>query len=317
MVIGQRITDNYELALHSNRVSQLRHVGYLMSILNKCIGVVGSTTLDDIVSPNGTISKIGGATTYAGITYRRHAIDVFIISNVAPDDRIITDRLEQENIIVFNGESDRTTHFINTIKNNSRRQEVFNRSRPILHRQLLRAVKYVGAWHLSPLHPDDIEPKVLTELPHTDLKIYLDVQGYTRKVENNAVLPAVSSLLPAALSAAHIIKANGAEIRLILEHFQKDLPEIMESFEIEEAVITLGREGGWVQTRDGLKINYTANRLETVADPTGAGDVFFAAYLLSRFIKNRGIADACQYAAGIAARQVEGTYISLDRLVLP
>ncbi|MEJ2285002.1 MAG: hypothetical protein P8X85_15570 [Desulfobacterales bacterium] len=133
-----------------------------MNILNKCIGVVGSTTIDDIVGPDGTIRKLGGATTYAGITYRRHAIDVFIITNVAPDDRIITDRLEKEKLIVFNGESDRTTHFINTIKNNSRRQKVFNRSRPIRYRQLLRVVKHVGGWHLSPLHPEDIEPKVLT-----------------------------------------------------------------------------------------------------------------------------------------------------------
>ena len=287
-----------------------------MSIPNKCIGVVGSTTIDDIVLPDGTIRKLGGATTYAGITYRRHAIDVFIITNVAPDDRIITDRLEKEKLIVFNGESDRTTHFINTIKNNSRRQKVFNRSRPIRYRQLLRVVKHVGGWHLSPLHPEDIEPKVLTELPHTGLKIFLDVQGYTRKVTQRAVSPAASSLLPAALSAADIIKANGVEIGLILEHFQKDLPEIMKFFEIEEAVITLGREGGWVQTREGRKVTYKANRLEKAADPTGAGDVFFAAYLLSRFIKKQGIAQACQYAAKIAARQVEGTYISLDRLVL-
>jgi len=287
-----------------------------MRLRNKCIGVVGSTTIDDIVSADGTIRKLGGATTYAGITYRRHAIDVFIISNVAPDDRIITDRLEKENIVVCNGESDRTTHFINAIKNNYRRQEVIHRSPPILYRQVLRIVKHVGGWHLSPLHPDDIEPKVLTELPHTGLKIFLDVQGYTRKVTKRAVSPAASSLLPAALSAADIIKANGDEIRLILEHFQKNLTEIMQSFEIEEAVITLGREGGWVQTREGLMVNYKANRLAKAADPTGAGDVFFAAYLLSRFIKNRGIAEACRYAAKIAARQVEGTYISLDRLIL-
>jgi hypothetical protein len=79
----------------------------------KGIGVVGSTTIDEIVSPGKRIFKSGGATAYAGITYRRHGIDTTIISNVARVDRAIIARLEQAGITVFNGETSRTTHFIN------------------------------------------------------------------------------------------------------------------------------------------------------------------------------------------------------------
>jgi sugar/nucleoside kinase (ribokinase family) len=52
-------------------------------------------------------------------------------------------------------------------------------------------------------------------------------------------------------------------------------------------------------------------------DPTGAGDVFFASYLVGRFLNNQNIADACRYAARTAGRQVSGKYITFDVLALP
>jgi len=288
-----------------------------MTKLNKGIGVVGSTTIDTIVSQHRSVTKIGGVTAYAGITYSRHGLDTFVVSNIANNDRTIVDRLEQENIIVLNGQTNRTTHFVNDIKKYSRRQEIFNRARPIQLRQLLTVLDRIDGLHLGPLHPDDIEPEVLTALQNADLKIFLDVQGYIRKVVNKRVSTAVSRHLPAALSTARIIKANGTELKVILEHYQKGLAELMKSFEIEESVITLGQKGGWVETRSGEKFDYTADRIETVTDPTGAGDVFFAAYLICRFVNSQDIPDACRYAAGTAARQVEGTHISIDRLGLP
>lgn len=288
-----------------------------MVLLSKGIGVVGSTTIDEIVSPDQRIKKIGGATAYAGMTYSRHAVDTCIISNLAPADQAIIERLEREKLTVFNGKTDRTTHFINRIEGDSRRQEVFNRARPILHRHLLPALSYIDGLHLSPLHPDDIEPKIFAELPHLGLKVFVDVQGYTRSVLKKNVSAAVSHHLPDALKAADIIKANESEIILILDFFRMDLLNIMKSFGIREAVITRGRKGGQVVTHTGQKHNYAATRIDTVCDPTGAGDVFFATYLLSRFIRSQRIAPACRYAADIAARQVQGKFIAADRLGLP
>ena len=288
-----------------------------MGMIKKGIGVVGSTTIDKIVSQLPSVSKIGGATVYAGITYSRHGIDTFVVSNISKDDRTIIDRLEQEKITVLNGKTNRTTHFVNDIKKDIRRQQLFNRARSIQLRQLSEVRNHVDGLHLGPLHPDDIEPEALTALPGTDLKIFLDVQGYTRQVVTKRVSAAISKHLPTALNAAHIIKANGIELKYILEHYQKGLAALMECFEIEEAVITLGQEGGWVETLSGEKFDFSADRIESVSDPTGAGDVFFAAYLISRFGNNQDIPDACRCAARTAARQVQGSHISIDRLVLP
>ena len=91
----------------------------------------------------------------------------------------------------------------------------------------------------------------------------------------------------------------------------------MRSFDIDESVITLGPDGGWVETLRGDKYKYKADRIETVTDSTGAGDVFFAAYLASRFAHLQGIPAACRHGAHTAARQVADRYITSARLAIP
>ncbi len=288
-----------------------------MSLLSKGIAVVGSTTIDEIVSQRRRVTKIGGVTAYAGITYSRHGIKTQIVSNIAPKDQHIIRRLEQEKLVVLNGSTNRTTHFLNDIRHDSRRQELFSRARSIQPHQLSNVIKTVDALHLGPLHPDDIEPDALIALSKADLAICLDIQGYTRRVASPQVSAAVSKHLTCALDAAHIIKANGDELSLLVDHYQKKLTEIMKIFDIEESVITLGQDGGWIESKSSGKFDFSAHRVGTVVDPTGAGDVFFAAYLISRFLHNQNIADACRYAACIAGCQVAGNYITLDRLALP
>jgi hypothetical protein len=43
-------------------------------MIEKGIAVIGSTTIDNIVHRNFSRFKIGGVTTYSGITYSRHGI---------------------------------------------------------------------------------------------------------------------------------------------------------------------------------------------------------------------------------------------------
>jgi single-stranded DNA-specific DHH superfamily exonuclease len=60
-----------------------------MNLLKKGIGIVGSTTIDKIIAEGHSFLKLGGVTTYAGITYHRHGIPAFIVSNMAEQDREI------------------------------------------------------------------------------------------------------------------------------------------------------------------------------------------------------------------------------------
>jgi sugar/nucleoside kinase (ribokinase family) len=287
-----------------------------MRFLNKGISVVGSTTIDQIVTENQSAFKLGGVTTYSGITYRRHGIDTLIVSNLAEQDLGIIDKLHEEKIVVCREETEFTTHFVNYIKGDTRYQELPRQAKPIEARQIQAILNKIDALHLGPLHPLDIELEALDLLHNSDLAIFLDAQGYTRMVKNKNIYPFVSEHMATGLSIAQIIKANAAELKIILDYYQISLAELMLRFKIDEFVVTLGANGGFVQKQSGDAFQYAADIVKSPIDPTGAGDVFFAAYNTSRFSNQMQIPDACRYAARIAAQQVEGKFITNDQLSL-
>jgi sugar/nucleoside kinase (ribokinase family) len=287
-----------------------------MIILKKGIGIVGSTTIDKIVARDQSYLKLGGVTTYAGITYRRHGIPALIVSNLAKRDFKVVKNLKAEKIDVFNAASNQTTHFVNYIQGDKRNQELLQQAGPINADQIQAMIHRIDGLHLGPLHPLDIDPGALALLRKSNLPIFLDVQGYTRMVRNKTVYPSVSGHLAAGLMSAQIIKAIGFEQQSILDFYQMNLTELMARFKIEESVITLGKNGGFVRTQSGKTFKYTANPVNSPVDSTGAGDVFFAAYIVSRFPNQMHIPDACRYAARIAAKQVEGKYITINQLGL-
>jgi sugar/nucleoside kinase (ribokinase family) len=287
-----------------------------MSLLKKGIGIVGSTTIDKIIAEDHSFLKLGGVTTYAGITYRRHGIPALIISNMAEQDMHVMGKLQAEYILICSAKSDFSTCFVNDNRGDNRCQELLQHAGPIETCQIKAIVDRVDALHLGPLHPLDIEAGVFRTLHDSNLKIFLDVQGYTRKIKNKKVYQFVSVQLAAGLALAHVAKANGTEINAILAFYQMTLAELMRNFKIEEFVVTLGDKGGFVQKLNGETFYYDAAMIKAMVDPTGAGDVFMAAYIVSRFVEKKNIADACIYAAEIAARQVEGKYITIDQLSL-
>jgi sugar/nucleoside kinase (ribokinase family) len=90
----------------------------------------------------------------------------------------------------------------------------------------------------------------------------------------------------------------------------------MTRFKIEEFIVTLREKGGFVQKRTGDTIDYAADSLKSLQDPTGAGDVFLAAYIVGRFLQQKNISNACTYAASLVARQIAGDYIKKNTLLL-
>jgi len=66
----------------------------------------------------------------------------------------------------------------------------------------------------------------------------------------------------------------------------------------------------------GETVHYPAELVSQVVDSTGAGDVFFAAYLAKRYHEDESIAESSRHAASIAAAHVEGRYLPVDALDL-
>ena len=287
-----------------------------MNPLEKGIAVVGSTTIDEIVADGRSVFKLGGVTTYSGLTYRRHGINTLVVSNVAKQDLAILNKLGAENIIVCRGESGTTTRFVNRVAGDSRSQKLQQQAVPIKSAQIREILDQVDSLHLGPLYPQDIDWEAAKLLQNSNRMIFLDVQGLTRIKKNRQIYTAVSDHLENALDIAHIAKANDAEYRALLDYYHVRPHELLRRFNLSEMVVTLGKKGGFVENHSGVKYFYQTPKIESPSDPTGAGDVFFAAYLVARHADKKDIADACRYAARIAAQQVEGKYLSADTLCL-
>ena len=271
---------------------------------------MGSTTIDETFIGDRSCHKLGGVTTYAGITYRRHGIPVSIVSNMAEHDLKLMDKLTTEGISVFTKKSKHSTYFVTHNEGDIRYQELLRQAKTIRVSQIQSILGKIDCLHLGPLHPNDIEAEALKLLQNSGRMVILDLQGYTRLVRNQKVLQHVCSLMPAALKLAHIAKANESEAEAILKNFGMSSGELVDRFEIEEFVVTLGKKGGYVKKRNGELFYYDAAETKASADPTGAGDVFLAAYVIARTIHKKDIPEACRSAAKIAAQQVEGNYIT-------
>jgi len=287
-----------------------------ISMFEKGIAVIGSTTIDENITPTGGWRKVGGVTTYSGITYRRHGITTTIVSNIAPKDEQVQAALEKEKIRVCSGRTTHTTHFRNEVIKNERKQKIPFRSAPINADSIKEIVQQASCIHLGPLHPQDIDPAVIEKIKFSQLPVVLDIQGYTRRIKGEDITAAVSPRISSVLKISQIIKANEHELEAILSFLDHDIGELIRSYNIEECVVTCGAKGGLVQDQNGNVHPYDATPVDSITDPTGAGDVFLAAYLISRFQKKQNITDACRYAAKLSAEQVRGNYIKPETLAI-
>ena len=66
--------------------------------ITRGVVVVGSTTVDLNEIEAERFIKLGGVTTYAGITYRRLGAATWVVTNVAPTDKALLAALKQEGL---------------------------------------------------------------------------------------------------------------------------------------------------------------------------------------------------------------------------
>ena len=277
------------------------------------VAVIGSATMDRVVQGGASVYKRGGVVAYAGLTFAELGVETRVLTNIAEADRAMLAVLQQRGIAVYVGQSAATTCFVNYVDGDARRQELLACAAPIAAAQLgpvLAGVKHV---HLGPLHPHDLAEDVLAAM---DGVVSLDLQGYVRRIEGTQVYRGVAKSLYAALQRAAYVKAGNDELELVLADCGLTLDQLMRDCSVAEWVVTEGSHGGWIASRQGKRTKFASAPVATVADPTGAGDVFFAAYIAHRLHRGAGIAMAAQRAAALAAHHVEGGFIDAATLRL-
>ena len=279
------------------------------------VAVIGSATIDCVVQGGAEAYKRGGVVAYAGLTFAELGVKTQVLTNVAAADRAMLAVLQQRGIAVYVGESAATTRFVNYVDGDARRQVLLARAAPIAAAQLNPVLAGVEHVHLGPLHPDDLAEEVLAAMG-ARVRVSLDIQGYVRRIEGTQVGRGVAKGLYAALQCAAYVKADHDELELVLADCGLTLDQLMRDCSVAEWVVTEGSHGGWVASRPGLRTKFASAPVATVADPTGAGDVFFAAYIAHRLHRGAEIATAAQRAAALAARHVGGGFIDAATLRL-
>jgi sugar/nucleoside kinase (ribokinase family) len=272
--------------------------------------VVGSVTIDRIIENRKTSERLGGVATYGGLTFQRLGVETAVVTNVAEAQRGLLDVLAAEGLAVHDGASRLTTRFVNEARGDWREQLMPEAADSITAGQVKPLLSEVRHVHAGPLHPDDIEPQAMALMGESKKLVSLDVQGFLRRAENGRILPNLSAGLEGALRSAHIIKADEEELTLMLDHFRLSLPGLLQRFRIDEAVITRGSRGASVWTRAGEGYHFGAETVRRPVSTVGAGDVFFAAYLVAHVYRKLDIDLAAGFAADIAAKQVAGKHLA-------
>ncbi|HEU17952.1 MAG TPA: hypothetical protein ENO00_01005 [Deltaproteobacteria bacterium] len=278
------------------------------------VAVIGSLTVDTIIEGSCRHRQCGGTVMYSGITFKRCGIDPCIITNVADSERSLLDIFAAEGIPVRAGSSTATTHFVNYLKDNLRRQEMPCHADPVRADQIEDLVSAFQHFHIGALHPEDIAVDTLRLIGRSRKIVSVDIQGFVRYNDNGCILQRVSDRLPMVLSNALYVKADAEELDAVVEAYSTDAWGLIRRFAIEELVITQGDRGGSIICLNGDRVLYDAVPVEPVISTIGAGDVFFAAYLSSRLYRGENTVVSCETARQVAARQLAGSYITGETL---
>lgn len=280
--------------------------------------LIGGVSVDETVQEHGTTRQLGGVVTYAGLTYRQAHLSTHIVTRLAESDVRILGALVDEGIEVVAGPSRDTTRFIDHVDGDARWEEIVKRAAPItLGGAADELVERADFIHLGPLHPFDIDSAVFEACGRSGVRVALDLQGYTRQLDGRRVSRSVSGPLEAALACSSVVKANAEELETILSYYGTKTERFMQCWSLSECIVTDGSRGGHVVVSDGGTVVYRAGCVDKVMDPTGAGDVFFAAYLIGRYVQGLQPEASSEEAAAVAARHVAGRFISREVLSLP
>jgi sugar/nucleoside kinase (ribokinase family) len=283
--------------------------------------LVGSATIDEqAVGASASRLQLGGVVTYGGAAFVRAGVPALAVCALggpfAGPARTVLDRL---GLGLCAGETGVMTSFRNSVSaDGSRTQQILALGRPIDEQLMSRALGGLSGAHvhLGPLHGGDISPGALRTAVGLAGRITLDIQGLLRPARTGAVRHEVTDLLPDALAASSIVKAEEAELQAVLAALDKTAEELLREFRLDELLVTRGSAGGYVLIR-AQKVEFGAAPAVRVRDPTGAGDVFFATYLAARLREGCGIAAACERAAAVAAQHVAGEFLEPGALLLP
>lgn len=240
------------------------------------------------LAPAGPVT--GGTVAYAGATAWALGCRTAILTSFAPD---FTPNVEPAQVEIECLPASHTTTFKNVYHEGGRTQFVYGRAACITPRHVPETWATAPIVHLAPI-AGELDVALVRHFGNSLLG--LTAQGWLRTLDDDGRVHGhywqeAREILP--LSAAVILSDEDLADRAWLEQFRRWAPLI---------VLTHGAAGCTVFFA-GEERHIPAPRTVEV-DPTGAGDIFAAAYFVRLFQTKGNPWEAARYANQIAAQSV-------------
>jgi len=251
--------------------------------------IIGHILKDNV--PGGAI--LGGTASYAGLTAAKLGQYVAALTSYGPD---IPSLAPLNNIKIKAVPAPQSTTFENLYQNGVRYQKWFTGGVPLATKQIPREWRNAPIVHLAPM-AQELSPDMCGQFRNS--LVCVTMQGWLRgrNGQHNVIYqphPDLEKWLP----HIDILVLSLADVqgdRDTLDHFLNT---------VQLGVETLGPEGCRVYHR-GTTTHVPVQPFEEV-DPTGAGDIFAAAFFI-RYRQTRDVIEAAQFANACASLSVKGT----------
>jgi 1D-myo-inositol 3-kinase len=262
--------------------------------------VIGHVTKD--LRPDGSFT-IGGSATFASLTAQRLGLRAGIVTSAAPG---LLARLPEAlpDVAVAAVPADESTAFENIYEGGQRRQYLRGRAAPLTPEDVPAAWRQARVVLLGPL-AQEVAPAFATAFPGALLAA--TPQGWLRQwAADGLVSPIAWSSAPQVLPHLHALILSREDLRA--HHQGNAHEEQIEALLNEWAaatpmlVLTEGARGATLY-HAGRARHFRAFQT-TEVDPTGAGDVFAAAFLI-QYALGQDAAAAMRFANCVASFVVE------------
>lgn len=247
---------------------------------------IGHITIDE--TPEGP--RLGGSAAYAALTAQALGLKAGILTAWAEE--LPLGPLEEIQIVNLGAEA--STRFENTYSTEGRTQRLLQQAPFLEYHMLPEAWRNANILHLAPV-AREVSPRFVKYFD--DALIGLTPQGWLRDWDDNGRVQTGEWI-----EGEHVLARADACI-LGLEDVQGDRTRIEQmAAACPILVVTEGKLGATLYAH-GEEHKISAPEVEEV-DPTGAGDIFAAAFFVRLHLTSDPL-DAARFAIQVAARSVQ------------
>jgi hypothetical protein len=250
--------------------------------------VIGHITKD--LTPTGY--QLGGSVSFAGLTARALGQRVGIVTSWGQQEEMV----DFENIAIANHPSEYSTTFENKYPPEGRRQHLHHLASNLAYYHIPESWRQARIIHLAPV-AQEVEANMVRHFP--DAFVYVTIQGWLRQWDSHGLVsPSEWPEAAYILSQAHAAVVSEEDVQndqQVINAFAAACPIL---------VVTRGANGASLFTEGNLH-HIPAPQVEEV-DPTGAGDIFAAAFF-THLTQNGNPIAATEFGVRLASDSVTRT----------